>query len=488
LTVAERLPAQLTTELRALRAELPHVSSPKLIRHARAAALHITGCRRALAEGHLVSVAAALTKSLNLGRAELETLRIPVDVLDLFPNWRAGSRHGFAPPAPHATLVAAAANLPLGPIRLALAPWAGAVPIILPLLSGLVDHLDADGSITVMVEPGKAGAKLRKAAESITRDRNRVRFETGKAATAFARDHAVAAHDARGNPLLIIPRGFRPERGKEHRPLDERAARRALGVAVKRSLLYWEGGNVLFDGHRCLVGADLIRENIGRLGITRDEVIAILESELGVRCAVLGEISRGRFNGTQDHLERSGQASYHIDLDVTPLGFVDDGKPVVMLSDPDLGLAVLPAALRHSRLSSTHGLAANVGARLQAEEYRRTAAERRPRLARYRRQLERLGYRVIGIPELRVEPVRSLAGVGNLDFGFCNVLPASHRGRPGVYYLPWGIPALDRAAAAQWRRAGVQPIPITKFSSLAHGMMALAAGLHCFVGPVPKPR
>jgi hypothetical protein len=486
--VAERLSAQLSTELRALRAELPHVSPHRLIRHARAAALLITWCRRALAEGHVVTVAAALTKSLGLGRAELETLRIPVDLLDLFPNWREGSRLGFMPPAPNATLVAAGANIPLGPIRLALAPSEGAVPIMLPLLRGLVDNLDADGSITVMVEPGKAGVKLRRAAELVIRDRKRVRFETGKAATAFARDHALAAHDASGNPLLLIPRGFRPERGKEDAPLDERSARRVLGVAVKRSLLYWEGGNVLFDGHRCLVGADLIRENIGRLGIARDEVITILQSELGVRCAVLGEVSRATFDGTQDRLGRSGQASYHIDLDVTPLGFVGDGQPVVMLSDPDAGLALLPAALRHPRLSLVHGLAPDVGTRLQAEEYRRTAAERRPRLARYRGQLERLGYRVVEIPELRVEPSRSLAGVGNLDFGFCNVLPASHGGRPGVYYLPWGIPALDRAAAAQWRRAGVRPIPITKFSSLAHGMMTLAAGLHCFVGPVPKPR
>jgi hypothetical protein len=486
--VAERLPAQLTTELRALRDDLPHVSPHRLIQHARAAALLITWCRRALADGHVVSAAAALTEALGLRPAELEVLRIPVDILERFPRWREGRRDGFTPPAPHATLAPAAANIPLGAIRVMLAPAAGAVPIMLPLLRGLVDNLDADSSITVMVEPGKDGAKLRAAAESVIRDRSRVRFETGKSATMFARDHAVAAHDPNGKPLLIIPRGFRPERGKEDAPLDERTARRALGVTVRRSLIYWEGGNVLFDGHRCLVGADLIRENIGRLGLTRDEVIAILEAEFGIECAVLGDVSRSAFDGTQDRLSRSGQASYHIDLDVTPLGNVGDGRPVVMLTDPDLGLRSLRQVLRHRSIASTHGLEANAGRRLQADEYRRTADDRRPRLGRYRRQLERLGYRVIAIPELRVEPARILAGIGNMDFGYCNVLPASHRGRSAVYYLPWGIPALDALAERQWRRAGAVPVPITKFSSLAHGMMHLAAGLHCFVGPVPTAR
>jgi hypothetical protein len=123
---------------------------------------------------------------------------------------------------------------------------------------------------------------------------------------------------------------------------------------------------------------------------------------------------------------------------------------------------------------------------VQADEYRRVAEERRPRLHRYRRQLERLGYRVIAIPELRVDPSRSLVGVGNMDFAFCNVLPALHRGHAAVYYLPWGIPALDRLAERQWRRAGVAPVALSSFAPIAHGMMGLAAGLHCFVGPVPE--
>ena len=481
----ERLPAQLDAELRVLREELPRVSSRQLIRHARAAALLISWCRRALAQGHLVAAAVALRGALGLRRADLETLRIPVDLLDLFPHWRDGSRDGFRTPAPHATLVPAASSLPLGPIRLLLAPASGALPLILPLLRGLAARLDPDTPITVMVDPGKAAKEFARIAKEALGDSGRIQFETGRSATMFARDHALAARGPTGEPLLLIPRGFRPERGKEDVALDTRAARRALGVTVRRSLLYWQGGNILFDGHRCLIGADLVRENIGRLGLTRDEVIAILEAEFGTPVAVLGQVSRSSFDGTQDRLSRSGQASYHIDLDVSPLGSTNGSTPVVMLTDPDLGLGVLPQVLRHPRLHAWHGLAPRVGRRLQADEYGRAADERRPRLERYRRQLERLGYRVVGIPELRVDPSRSLAGVGNMDFGFCNVLPAMHRRHAAVYYLPWGIPALDQLAERQWRSVGVTPVALTTFAPLAHGMMGLAAGLHCFVGPLP---
>ena len=483
--MSERLPAQLEGELRGLRTELPRVTSHQLIRHARAAALLISWCRRALAQGHLVTAAVALRDVLGLRRAELETLRIPVDLLDLFPRWRDGSRHGFRPPPPHASLVPAASTLPLGPIRLLFAPATGAVPLILPLLRALDARLDPDTPITVMVDPGKAAKEFARIAKEVLRNPRRIHFEMGRSATMFARDHALAAQGPKGEPILLIPRGFRPDRGKEDVALDARAAQRALGVKVRRSLLYWEGGNILFDGRRCLIGADLVRENIGRLGLARDEIVAVLQAEFGTGVAALGEVSRSAFDGTQDRLSRSGQASYHIDLDVSPLGSVNGQRAVVMLTDPDLGLEVLPRVLRHPRLHAWHGLARRVGQRLQADEYRRVADERRPRLHRYRRQLERLGYRVVAVPELRVDPSRSLAGLGNMDFAFCNVLPALHRKHPAVYYLPWGIPALDRLAERQWRSVGVTPVALSYFAPLAHGMMVLAAGLHCFVGPLP---
>jgi len=233
--VTERLPAQLEAELRGLRADLPQVSSSQLIRHARAAALLISWCRRALAQGHLVTTAAALRTTLGLRRAELETLRIPVDLLDLFPRWRAGSRDAFQPPRRRASLVPAASTIPLGPVRVVLAPAAGAAALMLPLLRGLAARLDRDAPITVMVDPGKTANELRRIVEQVLGNSRRIRFEVGRAATMFARDHALAGRGPTGDPLLLIPRGFRPDRGKEDVALDEHAAPRALGGAVQRA-------------------------------------------------------------------------------------------------------------------------------------------------------------------------------------------------------------------------------------------------------------
>lgn len=445
-------------------------------------------CRRALARGGLVATAHTLHHTLKLGRDELETLRLPVDLLDRFPRWKEGSRAGFLPPPRFATLDPAGAALPLGPIRLQLTESSGAARLVLPLLRGLEVALDPGTPITVLTDPGRAGPVLRRLGRSVLRDPRRVRFETGRSASAYARDHALAAHAANGAAVLLIPRGFRPHRGNADPALDARAARRTFGVTVRRSLLYWEGGNILCDGHRALVGADLVRENMARLGLARDEVVAILEAEFGMRIAVLGSVSRAAFDATQDRLSRSGQASYHIDLDVCPLGANDAGRPVVMLTDPRLGLRVLGRVLSHPRLAEGHGLPTAMGRRLLAAEYRRVAAERGGRLVAYRRQLERAGYEVRALPELRVDTERPRVGLGNLDFSYANALPARHRGRPGVYFLPWGIPPLDDLAARQWERAGVVPVAIADFPPLAHGMMELAAGLHCFVGAVPALR
>ena len=122
---------------------------------------------------------------------------------------------------------------------------------------------------------------------------------------------------------------------------------------------------------------------------------------------------------------------------------------------------------------------------MQAAHYRRVARERRPKLDQYARQLERLGYRVVRVPELRVRRNRHEAGLHNLDISYCNALPGLHRGAPALYYMPWGIPAIDRAAARQMRAAGVTPVAVSTFAPLAHGMMELAAGLRCFCGSLP---
>jgi hypothetical protein len=455
-----------------------------MIRQARAAARLIGWCRRALAKGHLVSVAAALHRALGADLPELDALGLPTDLLERFPNWRRRGRGDYRAPARALTLVAAGSARPMGRLRVHLAFNSEAVPLVLPLLRGLDEQLDADSTITVGIEPGPFAAELRRLATRVLRHPRRVRFAVVRSATTFARDHALAARSARDQPVLLLPRGFRPERGHADAALDARRARSALGARLAHSALYWQGGNILVDGYRCLIGADLVRENMARLGLTGHEVLATLAAEFGTPVHVLGHVSRATFDTVRDRLGRSGQASYHIDLDVCPVGVIGRGPPVVLLSDPDLGLPLLPRALADPAVRSAHGLGAT-GQRVLAREYRRVAAARRPVLARYRRQLERLGYRVIRVPELRTDHTRRLVGVDPLDVSYCNALPALHRGRPALYYLPCGVAALDAAAERAMRRAGVLPVRITSFAPLARGMMRLTAGVHCFCGPLP---
>jgi len=347
-------------------------------------------------------------------------------------------------------------------------------------LRGLCRAIEPGVALGVLAEPGADLRHLRRLVRAVA-GRRRVPIGTAAAATVYARDPALPARDRRGRPALLVPRGFRPERAM---PLRALAARRgALGVPVRRSLLYWEGGNIVHDAARCLVGADTIAENRARLGLPHAETLAILRAELGRDVRVLGEPARARLDPDAERVVRSGQAAYHLDLDVALLGRVGpDGQLVALLADPALGLALLPRVLAHPRLLAAHFAPRRDARRLLAAAYRREAVRRMPSLRTYRRQLVALGYRVVGVPDLRTDTRTNLQGIANVNVTCCNVLPA-RRGRiPVVYYLPWGIPALDRAAVARYREAGVAPRAVSDDGELAHELMRLHAGLRCLTG------
>jgi len=234
------------------------------------------------------------------------------------------------------------------------------------------------------------------------------------------------------------------------------------------------------DATHCLVGADTIAENRARLGLTTAETLAILRAELGRDVRVLGEPARARLDQDAERVVRSGQAAYHLDLDVALLGRVGPGGQLVaLLADPALGLALLPRVLAHPRLVAAHFAARPHARRLLAAAYRREAVRRMPWLRMYRRQLVALGYRVVGVPDLRTDPRANLQGVANLDVSCCNVVPARRGRTPVVYYATWGIPALDRVAVARYRSAGVEPRAVGEDGELAHELMRLHAGLRC---------
>jgi hypothetical protein len=441
--------------------------------------------RRALGRSHLVTVAAALHRQLGLDLDGLRSVRLPVDLLADFPRWRQGSTDGFAPRGLGVTLVPGGAGHPLGTVRLHIStPWGGA-GVVLSLARDLLHRLDPAVRIVALVDPEtNAGEVRRLARESLGRP-TRFRIAAVDFGTIFARDNALAARDGRGRPVLLVPRTLRTEWDQDALPLAAAAARRRLGMRVVRSRLYWHGGNVLFDGEALVVGADTVAENVSRLGLSAGEVIRALAAELGREVVVLGS-PRGRFDHAANRVEPSGQASYHLDLDVALLGRAGDGRPAALVADPRRGLALLPDVLAHRRLPLSPYLPPARARAQIAREYRAAAREREPVLRDYRERLARLGYRVAGVPELRTRPRReTVLGVSSLDLVYCNVLPGLNRGRPSVHYLPWGIPALDAEAERCVRAAGVRPVRVARTAYLATAMMQRAAGLRCFCGAMP---
>lgn len=112
---------------------------------------------------------------------------------------------------------------------------------------------------------------------------------------------------------------------------------------------------MLYDGVHCVIGVDTIAENMARLGLTEREVLDCLGAEYGTEIVSLGDLSQARFDPVQDKLLATGQASYHIDLDVALLGqFGRNRWPRALIADPARGLDFLQAVLKKQGLFRNH--------------------------------------------------------------------------------------------------------------------------------------
>jgi hypothetical protein len=480
----EQLLPRWAEDLRLIRS-LGRGSSRTILVSADVVARLLSWCRRALGESHIVAVAAALHRTFGADVDELRALRLPVDILQAFPGWRAGSRAGFRPCKLGLQPPPAGAGHPLTALRLHLSPSSGTAPLALTLLRDLMRRLDPAVQFVIIAEPGASLESLDASLGHLGVANGRVRLVEATSATIFAQDNARPARDRDGGRVLLIPRAFRAQRGSVEQAMDAAEAGRVLGTKVIRSALYWHGGNVVHDGERCLVGADTVAENRARLGLTDREVAQVFTAELGTDVVVLGDPSAARFDADKEELTQSAQAAFHIDLDVSLLGrFGRQRRPVALVADPAQGLRLLPQVLRHGTVLARHFIPANGARAVIGGEFAAFGRERQPVLRAYTAVLKELGYRVIGVPDLRLRPRANTFGAVHLEFSYCNVLPGLRRGRAAVHYLPWGVPALDRCAEARFRAAGVVPVKASTNPAIGHTLMQLAAGLRCFCGPM----
>lgn len=439
--------------------------------------------RRGLAAGHLVTLASELARNLNWQPAVLAALGVPVDLLDCFPDWRQGSRVPFQPGPSGLHLAPTGAGVPLGTLRLQISPMSGTIPHALRLLRDLLVRLDASTRFVVVVEPGADLDALAALAARLHPDaRSRVRFVPLRSITVFAQDNARAARDAAGDPVLLVPRAFRPAGSRAEDEIDPPAAERALGIPVRRSRLYWEGGNLVHDDGVCFVGVDTLAENASRLGLADDETLALLSADFGVPVKPLGRAGEARFDSAADRTSPSGQAAFHVDLDVALLGtFGRSRRPRALVADAARGLDFVDDVLALRRLVDGHFLPARDMRRHLRAEYEAYAAARHPRLLEYAATLAENGYQVTGVPDLRIDPKMDVFRRVNLDFGYCNVLPGLHGKRPSVHHFTSGVRALDVDASRRMRDAGVVPVPVST-PDVASALMLLQGGLHCCCG------
>jgi hypothetical protein len=439
--------------------------------------------QRALSKHHFVTVASALASSCGVERGSLEALGLPVDLLDCFPDWQHGSREPFRPPETGLTIAPAGAGVPLGTIRLQLSPTPGAIPYSLLLLRGALQSFDRAARFIAIVEPGADLEALGRLVERFApQAQARVRFVPLACITVFAQDNALAMRDRRGQPVLLVPRAFRANQARAEDALDPEEAARALGVEVRRSRLHWEGGNIVHDDGSCFAGVDSVAENTSRLGLSPGETLGILGAELGVPVATLGRLEQSRFDAIENRTVTSGQASFHLDLDVALLGrFGRARRPRALVADAARGLDFMDDVLAVRRLVEGHFLPARDMRRHLRAEYEASASTRHPLLLEYASTLEEHGYRVTGMPDLRIDPRMDVFRRVNLDFGFCNVISGLRANRPAVHHFVSGVRRLDADAATQMRLAGVEPVVCCN-AEVASALMLRHGGLHCCCG------
>jgi hypothetical protein len=298
---------------------------------------------------------------------------------------------------------------------------------------------------------------------------DRVRFlevPIDRSTTIWTQDPFLVLSDGR-DVTLLASRDF--ERADDRVMAD--LISQAGGYRVKRSGLFFEGGNIVSDTEHVFIGANTIRRNAVELDLPEQEVVLRFEEELGRRVLVVGPVP---------------QPIAHIDMMLTPLG-----NGALALADAAAAAQIAEEALRddpesvaafetwteehffgHPRIRQVSGRGGALTApRLQGRtrdmiEKSRAVA---PVLDDMARSLEFHGYRVVRIPMLMGGPETDASASDEGEYSmhasypmltYNNVLLETGAGGRRVYVPRYGWDALDDAAHRAWDANGFAPQPI----------------------------
>ncbi|MBX3396883.1 MAG: agmatine deiminase family protein [Phycisphaerae bacterium] len=263
----------------------------------------------------------------------------------------------------------------------------------------------------------------------------------------WSRDRYIGAISAvSGESIVMVPQivqNFDAVRRAAEREIPKLLRQFGASYGIADSPLILEGGNVLNGGRHVLVGANVMRENLGRL--TEDQTRAELARTFKPRVMLVAD--------------GSGLPPVsHIDMFIT---VVDEGD--VLVGSPRLAGELMSTADESSRRALDERLFIRPDMPdAKAPDF---SPERCARFDQVAAALEREGYRVRRLPYVDCRH-------GDFIVSYNNVLQETIGGRRVVYMPTYGIPALDEASRRAYESMGMSVRPIDT-SAVCHLLGAI---------------
>jgi hypothetical protein len=280
----------------------------------------------------------------------------------------------------------------------------------------------------------------------------------------WLRDLFVGGADADGTPLVMLSHPFHLRNIEGAGSHDQTiAVSQALGAGMLvETPLHLEGGSVVSDTERAFLS---LKSAVAAM----HEGHAASVSDFRAKCQALwGRPVTLITTAWADRAE-------HLDLLMMPIG---DRR--IVMSNPDLAIHLIgqmrePEITRFSRDAQAvarrqkpqdpiHYLETiDVLRALQAE----TADARRLKaFAQIRRELSAVGYELIDVPFLSMDPQRTGARV---VLSYTNVIQDERHGVRTVYMPTYRLPTFDDQAARAWKRCGFQVVRVDAFGPGLNG-------------------
>lgn len=349
----------------------------------------------------------------------------------------------------------------------------------LRLLRDLMLTLPEEIAFTLMVKPGFDQDLARGLLQEIEGyQAERVEFWPHNHQTLFPQDNAKLGFTSQGERALWVPR-----RLSGHRPSDMLMD---APLPLVRSVLAWEGGNLLFDGYHGFIGVNCLAANMRELGLSEAQVLEVMKAETGVTFHPLGDLDVARQTTWRaeralvtPHVIEAGQADFHIDMDCCLLGKSSpEASPRAIVACPDWGGEFLEDLLARDDLFADHFLSPEKTRRLFRDSRARSVAHRRPLLENYCQTFRGLGYEVTRVPDLRLCSEFNYLARTTLTFNFANALVMKTSQGPSIALLRSGLPRMEQAVERLYRDLGLQVLWVGN-GTAGRELLGLRGGLHC---------